>query len=236
MMSLIAMAMGQPTTGEQNVNMTIPGTGAPPAATGVSPSASTGAPGPSPAAVNGSCNPTDLTMLDSLCQSGLGLFQGIDPSAAIFPGIGLPSQNNGVCTITHTMGPTAAKLKINGLISNSPLSNNALFSFECAVLGSSGSDNSTGMWLNLYEVMVADFAKTNGMRSAGQTYINKLFANGLDVTATHYHWTGSDLNGQNFVIAVHHQNIGLAPADFIGKTSDALKTYVAEMPSAKPSM
>jgi hypothetical protein len=66
------------------------------------------------------------------------------PDATLFPVIGLPSNAKGVATLTHSL--CDGLLKINGLKSKSPLSNNALYSFECT----------GGKWLNLYEIMLED--------------------------------------------------------------------------------
>src|ERR1700722_17637855 len=66
------------------------------------------------------------------------------PDAMLFPKIGLPS-NNGFLLLTHTDG-SGNLLKINGLSSKSPLSNNAFYSAEC----------SNGQYLNLYTIMIPD--------------------------------------------------------------------------------
>jgi hypothetical protein len=160
------------------------------------------------------CNADDIQGLDAHCQDTLAAFKQVDPNAVILPGIGLPSQGNGVCTITHGM-PGAPKMSINGLTSNSALANNALFSSEC----------SGGQYLNLYEMMLPDGRRTDGQRSAAQTYHNALAANGLDVSSQHVHWSGMDVGGDPLVFAIHHQNVGLDPVDFAQRTVDALQIY-----------
>ena len=145
--------------------------------------------------------------LDNTCQNVLNVFKRLDPKALIFPGIGLPSQNNGVCLITHTMGD-GSKMKINGLVSNSPLANNALFSFE--KIG--------GQWLNLYEIMIPDTPNGPGQPSAAEVYATALVKNGLNSGVSHFHWWASE----PYMAAIHHQNVGMDPVDFVNKTVNAL--------------
>jgi hypothetical protein len=68
---------------------------------------------------------------DDDCKALEAQWKLFDPDASILPGIGLPSQYEGVCTIIHQF-PNMAPMVINGLISMSALSNYALFSTECA--------------------------------------------------------------------------------------------------------
>lgn len=146
---------------------------------------------------------------DAVCRECEHVFQGLDPKATILPGIGLPSQSNGVCTITHGM-PGMPNLRINGLESHSPLANNALFSAEC----------SDGHSLNLYEVMVPDtVGATPGAISSGEAYTQRLRNEGLDVAGTHFHWWGMEPQ----VVAIHHQNVDMHPVDFAQRTVSALQ-------------
>ena len=62
-----------------------------------------------------------------------------------------PSVNQGVAVLTHTHGD-GHLLHYNGRPSKSPLSNNALYSFEC--IGYKCKDK---VYLNLYEIMIPDF-------------------------------------------------------------------------------
>jgi hypothetical protein len=152
---------------------------------------------------------------DATCGQILNVFQTLDPKAAIMPGIGLPSQNNGVCTITHVM-PGMPDLKINGLTSKSPLANNALFSAECA----------DGKILNLYEMMLPDVASpTPGGLSSVEAYTRDLSAAGLNVAGTHFHWWGAS----PYVAAVHHQSASVDPVTFAERTVQALQNFNANM-------
>jgi hypothetical protein len=154
---------------------------------------------------NGTCD----VMTDAKCEATLEEFKNLDPDAMILPEIGLPSQGNGVCTIMHGM-PGAPNLKINGLESKSALANKALFSTECI-------GNKT---LNLYEVMMPDkVSDVPGDLSSAEAYTQSLSAQGLNVAGTHFHWWGADPN----VAAIHHQNVGMDPTEFVAKTINSLQ-------------
>lgn len=150
-------------------------------------------------------------MNDCLAKELEKQWKQVFPDATILPVIGYPSKGNGVVTITHTMGDCKF-LKINGLKSKSPLSNNALFSSEC----------SDGKYINLYEIMLPDIPGKCGEPSTVQIYVNTLQEYGLDVAGNHYHWTGAKMDGY-FPLAIHHQNIGMAPHEFVCRTLKALK-------------
>lgn len=145
------------------------------------------------------------------------------PDASIFPIIGLPSNNKGVVTLTHTMGD-GKLMTINGLASRSPLANNALYSSEV----------SNGRYLNLYEIMVPDVPGQNGQPSSGSRYVNALAANGLDVAGVHFHWFGGLMNGVN-AVAVHHQNVGMDPLEFSRRTIQAIKSSMGQMTPTVPA-
>lgn len=136
------------------------------------------------------------------------------PDALIFPGIGLPSQSGGVVTITHTMGD-GSLMTINGLPSKSPLANNALYSAEC----------SNGKYINLYEIMLPEIPGVNGNPSAIQRYVNSSEAQGLDIAGVHFHWTGA-LMKDRFAIAIHTQNVGMNPIEFVQKIIVAVHKYM----------
>ena len=156
--------------------------------------------------------PGCVPLTDTTCKNCEKVFRTFSEDASILPGIGLPSQNSGVCTITHGMGPGAKKLRINGLESSSPLANNALFSTECA----------QGKNLNLYEVMVPEgISSEAGASSAAQLYAKDLNDMGLSVAGTHWHWWGAD----PYVDAIHHQNAGMEPTEFTRRTVQALSNY-----------
>jgi hypothetical protein len=138
------------------------------------------------------------------------------PDAAVLPVIGFPSNSGGVITLTHSMGD-GQLLKINGLPSKSPLSNNALYSSEI----------SEGQYLNLYEIMIPDYPGTAGRISSAQVYINALHDVGLDVAGVHFHWNGAYMDAADKnVVAVHHQNVGLTPLEFSQRTIRALNTVM----------
>jgi hypothetical protein len=119
----------------------------------------------------------------------------------LLPVIGLPSNNNKLAVLTHTMqGPP---MLVNGLPVKSPLANNALYSFECE----------NGKFLHLYEIMLSDIPGVDGARSTVQVYANALHANGLDVAGVHWHFYGGVADPRDRgVLAIHQQNVGLSPA------------------------
>ena len=143
--------------------------------------------------------------------------------ASLLPVIGLPSNGNGVGTLTHTMGD-GHFMRINGLISKSPLSNNALYSFECA---ESEDDSSVVKYLNEYEIMIPDIPGRNGHKSTGEYYVKLLAKYGLSVAGVHFHWWGQNVvKGNTLVAAVHHQGIDISPEDFSRKTIRAIQKTV----------
>lgn len=136
------------------------------------------------------------------------------PDATVLPVIGYPSNSKGVITITHSMGD-GKLMRINGLISRSPLANNALFSSEI----------SGGKYLNLYEIMIPDIPGVNGNPSSAERYVATLRDNGLDIAGVHFHWFGSTVvPNDKGVTAVHHQKIGMDPREFIRRTALAIKS------------
>jgi hypothetical protein len=158
---------------------------------------------------------SDCVIDDNRANQLLDVWQQAFSDAAILVP---PSKGNGVVTITHTDG-SGNNLKINGLPSKSPLSNNALYSAECT----------QGKYLNLYEIMLPDIPGENGEDSTAQFYVNQLSAQGLSVAGVHFHWWGSNVFDQNGnridrgVTAVHHQNVGMHPIEFSQRTITALK-------------
>ena len=133
--------------------------------------------------------------------------------AILLPVIGFPSNSGGVGTLTHGMGD-GILLHINGLPSKSPLSNNALYSFEC----------SQGHYLNLYEIMLPDIPGRDGEDSTVEIYVKLLYKYGLSVAGVHFHWWGQNLvRGNTLISAIHHQAIDMDPKEFSRKTIKALK-------------
>jgi hypothetical protein len=149
---------------------------------------------------------------DSEARAVEKLWQKYFPSALLLPVIGLPSNAQGVLTLTHQMNGSPP-MKINGLTSKSALANNALYSSEV----------SDGKYLNLYEIMVAAIPGKHGEPSTDQIYINLLEKYGLDTAGVHFHWTGGWVYPNDHgVTAIHHQNIGLTPEEFSRRTIKAL--------------
>jgi len=67
------------------------------------------------------------TLTDGVCQEFLSELRTVDDEAKILPETGLPSQNDGICTIVlHGLGSSEKKLKTHGLESGSPLANAGL--------------------------------------------------------------------------------------------------------------
>lgn len=138
------------------------------------------------------------------------------PDTFILPVVGFPSNNgNKYAVFSHTLG--TPPMLVNGLPSLSPLSNNALYSFEF----------SRGKFINLYEIMLPDIPGKHGERSTVQIYVNALRDNGLDVASLHWHFYGGVADPKDRgVMAIHHQNIGLSPDEFTKKTINALNKTI----------
>lgn len=143
------------------------------------------------------------------------LWKDAFPVALLFPGIGLPSQDNGVLFLTHILD-LGKVMKINGLPSSSPVSSYSLYSAE----------NIKGKTFNIYEVQIPDIPGKNGNPSTGDIYVQALSAEGLTVTISHFHWTGAyffdgKVHDHN-VAAIHHQQYDMDPILFSQKTIRAL--------------
>jgi len=157
-------------------------------------------------------NPLD----DRLALLILAEWQKSFPDAMIFPTIGFPSKSGGVLTLTHSFGKNnMPKLRINGLVSQSPLANNALYSTE--ITG--------GQWLNLYEVMIPDVPGKNGSKSSGEIYTETIIQSGISVEGDHYHWKGANPP----MLAIHSKSIGMHPIEFAQKVSQALNFVMARI-------
>lgn len=153
---------------------------------------------------------------DGLAERINSLWKQAFPDSFILPVVGFPSNNgNKYAVFSHTLG--TPPMLVNGLPSLSPLSNNALYSFEC----------SRGKFLHLYEIMLPDIPGKCGEPSTVQIYVNALRDNGLDVAGLHWHFYGgvADSNDRG-VLAIHHQNVGLSPEKFTKKTIAALKKAI----------
>lgn len=169
---------------------------------------------------------------DRLAKKILTLWQTAFPDAFILPVVGFPSNNNNkVAIFTHTMAKSnigarsstsnnqddSMLMKVNGLPSKSPLSNNALYSFECT----------RDKFLHFYEIMLPDIPGKNGERSTVQIYVNALRDNGLDVAGLHWHFWGGVADPQDRgVLAIHHQNVGMTPKQFTLATIRALNIAI----------
>ena len=153
---------------------------------------------------------------DKLARLVEKLWKKYFPSALLLPVIGLPSNANGVATLTHGTGH---QMSINGLLSNSPLANNALYSFECAT----SKDGCVSKFLNLYEIMVPDIPGKDGEDSTAEYYVKLLNKYGLSVAGVHFHWWGQNvIKGNTLVAAVHHQGIDISPVEFSKRTIKAI--------------
>jgi len=155
------------------------------------------------------CEPV---MTDCLAKKIECVWKEVFCDAMILPGIGYPSCNHCVMTLTHTLGKCMPKLKINGLTSKSPLANNALYSAEV----------SCGKWLNLYEVMIPDIAGDCGCKSSGEVYTEALVKLGISIEGDNYHWKGACPH----MLAIHSKAIGMHPLDFTRKQIAALKAVM----------
>lgn len=143
---------------------------------------------------------------DAAAEHVASVWRAMFPDAAILPVIGYPSHGKGVMTMTHTgsvAGQEAHPMIINGIPSNSPLANNALYSAELTPRG----------FLNLYETMLPDVPGEQGGPSLGTRYKNSLQSLGIDVDGDHFHWAGGQMMGQ-FARAIHSRNFGMHPVDF----------------------
>lgn len=154
-------------------------------------------------------------MNDMIAMNLIAMWRAAFPDAQALPGIGMPSQNNGVLTLTHTMHPDLAKampMTINGLPSRSPLANNALYSVEV----------SGGKYLNLYEIMIPEVPGKDGSPSTSQQYVDAITKQGITVGGDHYHWKGGEMLGR-FALAIHTQAIGMDPMTFTQITVEGLR-------------
>lgn len=162
---------------------------------------------------------------DKLAKSIEKLWKKYFPDALLLPVIGLPSNSGGVGTLTHTMGD-GHLMSINGLVSKSPLANNALYSFECAKpVKHDGKDHhcDDGKFLNLYEIMIPDLPGKDGEDSTAEYYVKLLGKYGLSVAGVHFHWWGQNvIKGNTLVAAIHHQGINISPNEFSKRTISAL--------------
>lgn len=157
--------------------------------------------------------PMPRVMDDNAAQQVLAIWKAAFSDSALLPVIGYPSNAKGVMTLTHTMGPAAPPMTVNGLVSRSPLANNALFSSEV----------SDGKWINFYEIMLPDIPGKGGSPSSVQRYVNTASRLGLiDLSGDHYHWKGAQMMGY-LPLAIHTQTTGdMDPAEFSRRTIAAL--------------
>jgi hypothetical protein len=168
--------------------------------------------------------PCEQVVNDRLARTINDQWKAAYPDTFTLPVVGFPSTNGGKFAIfSHTLdGPTGTPMNVNGLPSKSPLANNALYSFECI----------RGKFMNLYEIMLADVPSCNGGPSSVQVYTNALCDRGLDVAGVHWHFYGGVADANDCgVIAIHHQNYGMSPAEFSRLTIAALDEYEKVMAS-----
>jgi hypothetical protein len=160
---------------------------------------------------------SDLT--DATAKQVEALWKRAFSDATLFPGIGLPSQDNGVAFLTHTL-ELGKVMKINGLPSSSPVAANSLYSAE----------KINGKTFNIYEAQIPDIPGKNGRDSTAQIYVKALIENGLTPSGSHFHWTGEYFfDGRvrdHNVAAIHHQEYDMSAVDFTERTIRALQTAV----------
>jgi hypothetical protein len=161
------------------------------------------------------CNPDDNTcgINDELAESINNKWKKYYPDSFILPVIGFPSYNNNKLAIfSHSL--SMPPMMVNGLPVQSPLANNAIYTFECT----------RGKFLNLYEIMLPDIVGKPGSPSTVQIYVNALRDNGLDVAGVHWHFWGGVADPEDRgVFAIHHQNVGMHPREFTKATIKALE-------------
>jgi hypothetical protein len=155
------------------------------------------------------CEPA---MTDCLACQIECLWKNAFCDATILPVIGVPSCACGVMTLTHGMGKCAPKLRINGLISQSMLANNAFYSAEV----------SCGKWINLYQIMIPDIPGTCGCKSSGEVYNEALVKLGISIEGDHYNWKGACPHK----LAINSKAIGMHPLDFSKKQIAAVKAVL----------
>lgn len=128
-----------------------------------------------------------------------------------------PSESNPSVTITHTINgsklpfPTMSNT-INGIEWKNPLTQNALYSFECS---------KEGIWGNFHEIMLDEVPGVLGSPSAAEAYTNYIAKNDIFVQGDHYHWKGTVPN----MYAIHIARSGMDPILFSQITNKALAEY-----------
>lgn len=158
------------------------------------------------------------TLTDADANRVAALWQATFTEAFLIPRIGIPSQDGGVLTLAHNLQRSPSEpemeLLINGLPSNSPLAEYALYSAEC----------SEGKFINLYEVMLPELPGSNGTLSTTSAYVDALGRQGLQVAGFHFHWLGfKTIITDAGLHAIHHQSESLDPLEFSRRTIAALK-------------
>ena len=160
----------------------------------------------------------DCVVNDKVAKRVEKLWKDAFQSALLLPVIGYPSNADGVATLTHQLNDSHP-MKLNGLVSKSPLANSALYSFEC----------SDGKYINLYEIMLPDIPGKHGEISTAQYYVKLLGKYGLDVAGFHFHWTGAFMQPEaTLIAAIHHQTTDhTTPEEFSRKTILAIEKTVS---------
>lgn len=123
--------------------------------------------------------------------------------------------------MTHTDG-SGVPLKINGLPSQSPLANNALYS----------SEHSKGRILNLYEIMLPDIPGKHGEPSTNEIYVKLLVKYGLDVAGSYVFTRKDGKRIDRGVTAIYHQSSCLDPFEFNRRTIKAIQKRLGECKDA----
>lgn len=129
--------------------------------------------------------------------------------AMILPIIGMPSCNNCVMTLTHSLNKCPSSLKINGLPVKSILANNSFYSAEV----------SCGKWVNLYKILIPDVKGQCGCKSSAEIYTEALCKFGISVDGDGYDFKGSCPH----MLAINSKAIGMDPCEFSKKQIAAIK-------------
>lgn len=155
------------------------------------------------------CEPV---MTDCLAEQIQCIWKEAFCDATILPVLGMPSCNNCVMTLTHTLGRCVPCIKINGLVSKSMLVNNCFYSAEV----------SCGKWMNFYKGLIPNVPGKCGCKSSGEIYIEALIGFGISVDNDNYNWKGACPE----LLAINSSAINMEPCDFSRKQICALQAVL----------
>lgn len=153
------------------------------------------------------CPPCPPVVDDCLAKEILCLFKQAGFCDASL--IGLPSCNDCVLTLTHSLGNCLPCLKINGLPTKSIIANNAFYTAEV----------SNCKFLNLYQITLPDVAGSCGCKSSTEVYTEALVRLGISVDSNSSNWKTTCPT----VVTVYSKAIGMNPCEFAKKQIAAIK-------------